>query len=75
MLNVVDELTREDLASEVERAVEADGVIACWEGPGKERGYRLTTSGVTATGRTPSASSRAPLLWHRPDRCPWLLRG
>ena len=38
ILNVLDEFTREALATDVERSIDADGVVACLERLAKERG-------------------------------------
>jgi transposase InsO family protein len=38
ILNVVDEFTREALATDVERSIDADGVVACLDRVAKERG-------------------------------------
>ena len=38
ILNVIDEFTREALATDVERSIDADGVVACLERLAAERG-------------------------------------
>jgi putative transposase len=38
LLNVIDEYTREALAIDVERSIDADGVVACLERLAAERG-------------------------------------
>ena len=64
-LNVIDEYSRECLAIDVERSIDADGVVACLERLAAQRGARPTCASTTGPSSSPTrcqtgAASAAP---------------
>src|SRR3984885_12433011 len=54
LLNVIDEYTRDCLATDVERSIDADGVVACLERIAAERGARPTCALTTGPSSSPT---------------------